>query len=185
MRDFFSNTFFIVTIAISATIITLTYLISFRTRIWESFLRRKMEKEIASLKGHYILCGLGRVGHQIAAELMKAKVPFVVIDREDKSELCRKSKYLYINADAARDDGAFRQAEIAKAKAVIIAAGDDADCVFMAVAARSINPSINLIARASSHEGADKLRKLGVNKISMPHIIGGKHMADLALGKES
>jgi len=44
--------------------------------------RRRMEKEIANLKDHVVLCGAGRTGRQVMEELLLMGQTFVVIERE-------------------------------------------------------------------------------------------------------
>src|SRR5262249_42243130 len=44
------------------------------------FGRRRMEREIGKLSGHYIICGAGRVGRSVARELASQPAPFVVIE---------------------------------------------------------------------------------------------------------
>ena len=41
---------------------------------------RKMLKRISQLSGHYIVCGAGRVGANVAHELDKTERPYVVVD---------------------------------------------------------------------------------------------------------
>src|ERR671929_1826043 len=46
------------------------------------FGRRRMEAAINKLHGHYILCGYGRVGRQVAREFTSDGVPFVIVEQE-------------------------------------------------------------------------------------------------------
>ncbi len=41
---------------------------------------KRMEKQISQLTGHYIVCGIGRVGSNVADELRKTQRPFVAIE---------------------------------------------------------------------------------------------------------
>src|SRR5207253_11006818 len=47
--------------------------------------RRLMENKITALRNHYIICGYGRVGLQIAEEFAAARLPFVVIDEKESN----------------------------------------------------------------------------------------------------
>src|ERR1700683_829528 len=59
------------------------------------FGKRRTKKMIDRLQGHYIVCGFGRVGRGAAAELQRAGVPFLVVDRsEDKAEWAMKQGML-------------------------------------------------------------------------------------------
>ncbi len=141
-----------------------------------------MEHKIKTMKEHYILCGFGRVGQQVAKELAAENKTFVVLDKDDNQlKLAKEHHWPYIAGDVALDETLFTQAGIEKAECIIIAVGTDADAVFMAVSARALNKDIFIVARASSQETADKLAKIGVNRIALPYQIGGFHMATMAL----
>jgi len=67
--------------------------------------RRLMENKIAALRNHYIICGYGRVGLQIAEEFATARLPFVVIDeKESNVGNCIERGYLAQQGDATSDD---------------------------------------------------------------------------------
>lgn len=140
-----------------------------------------METKISHLKDHYIICGFGRVGRQIADELNEEEVPFMVIDKQDIFDDCQKKGWLYMLGDASKDEDVLKKARIDTAKGVLIAVGSDADCVFITVSARSLNPNLFIVARASTQEAADKLKKVGANRVALPYQIGGYHMATMAL----
>jgi len=182
IKEFFTSTFFTIMIGISATIVVLIYFRIFQYNLFSNIAQKIMEKKIAALKNHYIICGVGRVGLQVAEELSLEKVDFVVIDKDPaKIDLCKKRGWLCIRGDSAVQEEVLKEAGIERAKALIIAIDKDADAVFVAVTAKSINPHIFIIARAASEEVASKLEKVGVERIAMPYKIGGYHMANMAL----
>lgn len=182
LKEFFQSTFFAVVIGLSALIVTLVYLRKFHFQISSHLRRRFMEKEIRKLENHFIVSGFGRVGSQVALELSHEKVPFVVIDRDpQRIEECKEKGFLSILGDAAIGEDVLKKAQIEKAKGLIIALGQDADALFVAVTAKSLNPSLFIVARASTEEGASKLEKVGVERVVLPYQIGGYHMANLAL----
>lgn len=182
LKEFFTGTFFTVMIALSATILVLIYLRIFQYKLFSNLKRRLMDNKISQLKNHFIICGCGRVGHQIAEEFSREKVPFVVIDRDrEKIKTCEKRGWLCLLGDSAASEEILRNAKIDTAKGLIIAIDKDADAVFVAVTAKSLNPSLFIIARASSSEVASKLEKVGVERIALPYKIGGYHMANIAL----
>src|SRR5438067_1413031 len=47
-----------------------------------SFRKRHMERQIADLRDHYIVCGIGRVGGNVADELFKTRRRLVVIEKD-------------------------------------------------------------------------------------------------------
>jgi len=141
-----------------------------------------MEKTIQTLKDHFIVCGFGRVGSQVAEELFHERVPFVVTEREpSRVKKCQEKGYLCLLGDAAVGEEVLEKAGAKKAKCLIITVGTDAEALFIAVTAKSLNPELFIVARASSPEGASKLEKVGVERVALPYQIGGYHMANMAL----
>jgi voltage-gated potassium channel len=143
--------------------------------------RFKMAKSISKMKGHYIICGYGRVGKQVAQELASEKVNFVVIDRSHKAIIQAESKgYTVVEGNPIKES-VLKKAGIERAKSLVSALGDDADNVFLTLTARSMNSEMFIVSRASSTENISKLKKAGANKVSLPYKIGGYHMAGVAL----
>ncbi|HDP70046.1 MAG TPA: potassium channel protein [Actinobacteria bacterium] len=142
---------------------------------------RRMEKKINELRNHYIICGFGRVGRQIAAEFKKAGVPFVII--ENKPEVAFKfqeESFMFIEGDATNDK-ILEMAGTLKAKGLIAAIDTDADNVFVVLSAKSLNPEIFIVARADLEESEGKLKKAGADRVISPTVIGGRRMASLIL----
>ncbi len=139
--------------------------------------RSKMEKKIANLKDHVILCGAGRVGHHVISRLMMEKVPFVVIDRNE--EILKKlmdDGVLVISDDATKDE-VLLEAGISRAKGLITALPGDADNVFVTLTAKELNPDIRVVARGDIAESKPKLIRAGADKVISPSVIGGRRMA--------
>jgi len=145
---------------------------------WE---KRKMQNSIGRLKGHFILCGYGRVGEEIARTFTEEKVRFVVIEnRPECIQRLKESGYLYCEGDATRDD-VLRSAGIERARGLIAAVGTDTDNTYITLSARGLCRDIYIEARASSVEAVTKLERSGANRVILPHAIGGRRMAMLAL----
>jgi len=142
--------------------------------------RRKMERQISEMKDHYIICGFGRVGHQVAIELAAAKIPYVVLDTkpETAEELGARS-IPYIIGDITMDN-ILLEAGIKKAKGLIASADSDTANVFVTLSARVLNPNIYIIARASSVNAEEKMKKAGADRVISPYFIAGKRMAAMA-----
>ena len=143
--------------------------------------RRGMKTRIAKLKGHFILCGYGRVGEEIARKFKEEGILFVIIDnRPDCIARAEQAGYLYLQGDATSDE-VLREAGIGQARGLVAAAGDDADNTYITLSARGLCPELFIEARASSEEAETKLKRAGANRIVSPHRIGGRRMAMLAL----
>lgn len=142
--------------------------------------RRKMEKIINEMKDHYIICGFGRTGHQVAEEFDAARVPYVVVDRKQKTEEELGSKGIpYIIGDIINDNNLV-EAGIKTAKGLISAADSDVANVFVTLSARALNPELYIVARASEIEAENKLKMAGANRVILPYYISGKRIAAYA-----
>jgi voltage-gated potassium channel len=145
------------------------------------FKTRKLMKDIANLENHVILCGYGRNGHQAAQILSGHKVPFVVIEKNEQlilKKIAEGEHILHLEGDGT-DDDLLRLAGIERARALITTLPVDAENVFIVLSARSLNPGIQIISRASDAASVPKLRKAGADNVIMPDRIGGTHMATL------
>jgi len=140
----------------------------------------RVDKKIMKLKDHTIIIGYGRNGEQAAMELRDYGVDFVVIDKRENviGRICEDDNLLYIRGDATREE-VLLQARIEHAKALIATTPNDADNVFVVLTARSMNPALKIISRASEVESITKLRRAGATNVIMPERIGGQRMAKL------
>ncbi len=144
------------------------------------FRNRRMRNEIDKLENHYILCGFGRVGREVAEELVSENVPFIVVDRnESVVARCRSEGYLAITG-SGYDDEVLESAGTRRARGLIAAVASDADNVFITLSARRLNPRLHIVARYNSDESAAKLTMAGADRTLSPHYIGGRHLASLA-----
>ncbi|HTY13332.1 MAG TPA: potassium channel family protein [Candidatus Omnitrophota bacterium] len=143
--------------------------------------RKQMENRIKELRNHFIICGFGRVGHQIATELMANNVPFVVIDSkiEVASEL-EPQGIPHLIGDIT-SDLSLKEAGIVHARGLIASADSDTANVFVTLSARVLNPRLFIVSRAGQPDTEEKLKKAGANKVISPYFTAGKHMADIAV----
>jgi voltage-gated potassium channel len=141
------------------------------------FGRRRVKGMIDKLQNHIILCGFGRVGRGAADELRLAGVPFVVIDRsEERVERAMRQGMLAVLADASRDE-TLRDAGIAKAKGLIATLASDADNLFVVMTAKTLNPHLQLSARAAEESSEHKMRRAGADYVFAPYNSTGHRMA--------
>ena len=145
------------------------------------FKTRRIMNNINKLSGHVIICGYGRNGQQAVHNLKVHGVPVVFIEKDVdliQRELHDPNDALYLVGDST-DDDLLMQAGVAKAKALITTLPADADNLFIVLSARSLNPQLQIISRASESNSISKLRKAGADNVIMPDRIGGAHMATL------
>lgn len=140
--------------------------------------RRRMDREIASMSHHVIVCGWGRVGRAVARELTAEKKPFVIVEL-DASRLVGVETPVVIG-DAA-DDEVLRKAGIARADALVAALTTDAENLYITMSARAVRDDMFIVARARDESSAGKLMRGGANRVVNPQEIGGARMAAFVL----
>lgn len=143
--------------------------------------RRRMERQIARYHNHFIICGYGRVGQEVAESMAKAGAPLVIVDRDETSyQHALDAGHHAINANATHD-ATLERAGIRRAKGLLAATASDAENVFITLTAKGLNPDIYVVVRACSADAVPKIEGAGANKVVMPLRIGGKHMAMMAM----
>jgi voltage-gated potassium channel len=147
-------------------------------RINELLGRRRMERSIASLQDHVIICGWGRVGRWIAAECVDAGRALVVVERDEERVL--DIAFPAVVGDAT-DDDVLRRAGIERASSLVAAADNDAANSFIALSARSLNPGLFIVARTRGVDNEAKLLRAGADRVVNPQSIGGSRMAAFVL----
>jgi voltage-gated potassium channel len=137
---------------------------------------RRMEREISRLKDHYIICGAGRVGRSVARELQTNEVAFAIVDNSQEKIRKLDTSWLVLNGDATQE-AALRAVNIEHAQGLVAAATTDAINVYIVLNARTLNPKLKIIARASE-EGAEKhLRTAGADVVLSPYTFVGHRIA--------
>jgi voltage-gated potassium channel len=141
--------------------------------------RKRMEKTIRKLKGHYILCGFGRVGRNIAHELEATNRHYVAIDEDNVRLQEYKEKnpgLLYLHGDAS-DDDVLVAADLEDAKGVFAVTGDDSRNLMIVITAKQLKPNVRIVARCMETRNMEKMRKAGADAIVSPDFTGGMRIA--------
>ncbi len=139
--------------------------------------RKRMEKKISRLSGHYIVCGYGRLGRVICNELKMRSFPVVIIDNKESAiKAAAKSGLCYLRGDATLDE-VLLKAGIKRAGGLITVLGTDAANVYITISARSLNPRFVIVARAEDDNAEKKLFRVGATKVISPYKIGATRMA--------
>ncbi len=143
--------------------------------------RRRMQRRIEQLSQHVVLCGYGRVGRQIASDLRREGVPFVVVDVNQASlASAQLDGCLHVQGNASADE-VLLAAGVKRARALVTAVDSDVDNVYVTLSARGLNPTLFIVARAGRDDAEAKLRRAGADRVISPYHIGGRRMAMLAL----
>ena len=136
-----------------------------------------MDKAIAALSGHCVLCGYGLVGRVVAAELAADGVDVVVVETDDKkAEEIESAGYFLVLGDATSDKVMMRVG-LDRAKALVASMSNDPANVYVVLSARAMNPDLFIVSRASDNRHISKLKTAGANRVILPHMIGGQSIA--------
>lgn len=143
-------------------------------------LRRTM-MQIEALSDHYVLCGFGRVGQEIARELRERGVPFVIIEQTpEEVERAMAFGYLVIQGDAS-DERILNKANLRSARCLLAASDSDAGNTYITLTAKSINPGCFIVARCGLPHNEEKLRLAGADRVLSLYSLGGRRMVLAAL----
>jgi voltage-gated potassium channel len=139
--------------------------------------RKRMEKEIAKLKDHYIVCGTDETAQTIIQELILTKKNFVVIEpsKEKIDKLSAEENILFINGDPIEDD-VLLSAGIEKARGILLSLPTDEANLFVTLTARSLNPRIRIVTKGIDLKSHKKMVKAGSDSVISPTYIGGMRM---------
>ncbi|MDU2064740.1 MAG: potassium channel protein [Sporomusaceae bacterium] len=143
--------------------------------------RKGMNRKIAALKDHVIVCGTGKVGINAIEQLEREGKAFVIIDSDYETyEKMLEGKKLAVHGDATLDE-VLLNAGLLTASGVITALPNDAENVYVTLTAKSLNPSIIVVARADRQEAEEKLRRAGADTVIFPSVMGGRQMVTAML----
>ena len=144
-----------------------------------SLRRRRMEKRIKKLYHHYVICGFGRVGRNVASELQRTGRHFVAIDTEQARFDDHQEKFpglLYLHGDGS-DDDTLLASDLEDAKGVFAVTGDDSRNLMIIITAKQLNPEVRIVARAQEMRNIEKMYKAGADEVICPDFTGGMRLA--------
>jgi len=142
---------------------------------------RQRRRLMDSLTEHYIICGFGRTGRQVASEFSIERIPFIVVDSDENSvQTAQQLGFITYEGDATQDQ-VLQRVGIERAICLIAALPSDAENLYTVLSAKTLAPKIRTIARASTEEAVQKLQRGGADVVVSPYITGGKRMAAAAL----
>ena len=139
--------------------------------------RRRMEKDIARLKNHYIVCGSDETAQTVIRELLLTRRDFVVVEpsKEKVEKLAPLGNFLYVLGDPS-EDAVLQKAGLDRAKGILLSLPTDEANLFVTLTARSLNPKVRIIAKGIDVRSSDKMKKAGADSVVSPSFIGGMRM---------
>jgi voltage-gated potassium channel len=139
--------------------------------------RSAMERRMEQLSGHVVMCGYGRFGRVVAAQLLERGEKLVVIDSDPSREAeLRALGAPYVIGSGTVDD-VLEHAGVRRAQALVIATPSDADNVFITLSAREKNPALQIFARGESDGGLRRLELAGATLALSAYQAGALRMA--------
>jgi len=142
---------------------------------------RRIRGRVAKLRDHFILCGFGRVGREIARDFTGERIAFVVVDINQSSLDGAIGEGFTVVHGNASDVETLRAAGVERARGLITAVDSDADNIYVTRSARTLRPDLFIVSRANRADAEQKLRLAGANRVISPYTIGGRRMASLAM----
>lgn len=142
-----------------------------------------MQKKLDQIKDHYIVCGVGRVGSNIAHELSMTGRPFVLIDssmQNISTYLDKHPEQFYLHGDAT-DNDMLLAAGVTRAKGLFAVAPDDTLNLVISLSARQLNAKLRIVARCHDLKNAEKTRRAGADEIVSPDFTGGLRLVSAML----
>jgi voltage-gated potassium channel len=137
----------------------------------------RMKSRIDQLRDHYILCGFGRVGEEIAREFAERGLPFVVVENNpETTPRAAQAGHLLIEGDASSDE-VLEQAGVRRAKVLLAASDSDSGNTYITLTAKALNPGIFVVARAARRESEARARRAGADRVISPYVLSGRRMA--------
>jgi len=180
----FTATLMIIGVALVLVTVTVLALWVTEEQLWVTRRKKRMQKRIDAMKDHYIICAYGRVGRAVARDLEEEGAPFVVIDpKEDLEERMMQDRVAYMVEDPSAEK-VLERAGLDRARGLICAVDSDATNVYITLMARSMNPDILIVARASEPGSDVRLQKAGADRVVSPFVSSGRHMALMSLRPE-
>jgi voltage-gated potassium channel len=141
------------------------------------FGRRRMEKEIARIQDHIIICGAGRVGRRLAVEVAARNIPVLIIEQDTaKAQWAIEQGFPVIIGDAT-SEVVLSQARLGHARGLASAVTSDAQNVYIVLTARGMAPKLPIVTRASDEHAESKMVKAGANSVISPYAYAGLRMA--------
>jgi voltage-gated potassium channel len=143
--------------------------------------RRRMERELAHLSGHYIICGAGRVGRTAARELRTRGQDCVLIEKDpERAQWAVEQKIPVVIGNASSEES-LHKARIAQARGFVTAVSSDAENLYIVLTARGVRSDLKIIARASEEEAISKLLRAGASEVLSPYHFIGRRIAHILL----
>lgn len=129
------------------------------------------------MRDHEVVCGYGRMGKAVVEALLASSRPLVVVEKNpQKVAAVHELGVAVVQGDATSEE-TLRQAGVERARGLVACLADDAHNVYTVLTARSLNPKLFIVARASEEGAEARLLRAGANRVVNPYRLGGLRLA--------
>jgi len=142
-----------------------------------SALGKRRDTRVDKMEKHWIVCGLGRVGMEVMQHLLRDDIPCVALEIAERKVASARERGWIVQQGDARDEEVLESAGVKRAKGLITTLTDDSDNVYVIITARSLNPDLRVIARASDRKSMGVFYKAGAEKVINPVMAGAAAIA--------
>ena len=140
----------------------------------QNFWKKRMQRRIDAMTGHFIVCGAGETGQRAVEELARTKRQFVVIDPDPKTVAEFRSQHPYPILQGVSDDQEIlKAAGVERAAGAVVALPNDRENLVTTLSIRMMNPSIRIVTKEIDPGMAERLERAGADAVVNPGTIGG------------
>ena len=158
---------------------TMQFLVEGRIRVILG--RRKLEKTIARLNNHYIICGYGRIGRTLCQYLQQKNLKVLIVEKDEERIPEMEADHVPYIIGEANEEENLEKAGIARAKGLLSVLGSDPDNVFVVLISKQLNPRLFVVARANQEMAKKTLESAGADKVISPYDLGARRIAHAIL----
>ncbi len=173
----FATIFMLVGVGVVLYALTSTVQSIVQSELVATFGQRRLSRRMSKLRGHFIICGAGRVGSHLVRSLLDREDKLIVIERDAQKVAELTDLGIGVLVRDATLEETLREAGVEHARGLAACLPDDADNVYVVLTARDLNPTLHIVARAVEEQAEVKLIRAGANRVVAPTIIGGHRMA--------
>jgi len=135
-----------------------------------------IERTVAELQGHVIICGYGTFGKTVARSLREADRDVVVIERADAEfERALDDDLLALQGDARREE-TLDAAGVERAGTVVGAIDDSNANIQIAMTASQIAPTVRLVVRVGDEMYEALARRAGADEVIIPEVASAEQV---------
>jgi CPA2 family monovalent cation:H+ antiporter-2 len=135
----------------------------------------------AGLSEHIVVAGSGRVGRSVVDALEHLKLPFVLVEFDDRRVQQARAAGLPVIYGDASQAVVLDAAGVSRARALLVTVPAFPDVRSIVAAVRQLRPDLPIIARADGREAVRALYALGIQEVTSPEFEAAIEMTRQAL----